>query len=383
MQKSMLSFKAFYFFIFAAVAFLAPFLTIYYEQLGLTGRQIGVLAAIPSLVTFFSAPIFGAISDITQRHKQILGVTIILAAGMVFLLSFLKSFLSLIPGVIFYAFFFAPALPLIDRSVIEVLGSRRDQYGKQRLWGAVGWGLLAPVSGYVVEVGGLKWAFYGAAILYLFLFLISQLTPVQQVRIQGGYWSGVKGLFLNRQVILFFGVMLVGGMGLATVHHYLFLYLSHLGARPVTMGSALTVATVSELLVMYFADRLLKSWKARGLILIGLGMLIFRLVGYAFAPSPQIALLFQLLHGPTFAAIWMAGVAYVAEIAPSGLGNTAQGLFTGVVMGLGSASGAFLGGFLYQSRGFSQMYLFASGLVCLALVIFWLASKKYPPKYAE
>ena len=72
MQRPMLPFKAFYFFLYAALAFLAPFLTLYYDGLGLTGRQIGILAAIPSLVTFISAPIFGAIADVTQKHKRIL-----------------------------------------------------------------------------------------------------------------------------------------------------------------------------------------------------------------------------------------------------------------------------------------------------------------------
>jgi len=376
MQKQMLPFKAFYFFFFAALAFLSPYLTLYYDDLGLTGRQIGVLAALPSIVTFISAPIFGAITDLTQQHKRILGASIFLLIASVVLLSFIKTFLGLIPGVMLYAFFMAPLLPLIDRSVIEILGQKSDQYGKQRLWGAIGWGLLAPVSGYVVGFWGLNWAFYGAAVLLFGLFVISQLTPIQPVKLQVSYLRGVKDLLSDSQVIIFFLVMLVGGMGLSTVHNYLFLYLRHLGAGTVTMGYALTIATLSELVIMYFADRLLKSWKAQGLILFGLVMVTVRLVGYALASTPQVALLFQLLHGPTFAAIWMAGVAYMTEIAPPGLGNTAQGLFTGVVMGLGSALGAFLGGYLYQSLGFSQMYALAGGVVLIAAIVFWLRCQK-------
>jgi PPP family 3-phenylpropionic acid transporter len=375
MRRTLLPFKAFYFFSYAALAFVAPFLTLYYEGLGLSGNQIGVLAAIPSLVTFISAPVFGAIADITQRHKRILGVSIIFVIVGILMISLVRTFFGLIPGVFVYAFFFAPALPLIDRSVIDILGADRDQYGKQRLWGAVGWGALAPVAGWVIARGGLAWGFYGSAILFFGLFIVSQLTPVKPVKIQVNFWNGLSRLFASRQVVIFFSVILVGGMGLAFIHHYLFLYLSHLGASPVVMGSALTVATTSELVVMYFADRLLKSWKARGMILFGLLMITLRLILYAFTTSPYVALLIQLMHGPTFAAIWMAGVAYVAEIAPDGLGNTAQGLFSGVVMGLGSALGGLLGGFLYQSVGFSRMFLIASSLVFLAFLVFWFACR--------
>ena len=76
------------------------------------------------------------------------------------------------------------------------------------------------------------------------------------------------------------------------------------------------------------------------------------------------------MHGPTFAAVWMAGVAYIADIAPVGLGNTAQGIFTGIVMGLGSALGAFLGGYLYQSVGFSRMFIWTAISVLAAFSIF-------------
>ena len=373
MQRSMLPFKAFYFFLFAALAFLAPFLTLYYDGLGLTGRQIGILAAIPSLVTFISAPIFGAIADVTQKHKRILGISILLVIVGILIISFAQNFIGLIPGIFIYAFFFAPALPLIDRTVLEVLGPDRDQYGKQRLWGAIGWGALAPIAGLVVDRGGLQWAFYGSAILFIGLLIVSQQAPIRAVNLRVKFWSGLGTLLSNRQVILFFAVILMGGMGLAMIHHYLFLYLSHLGANTVTMGLALTIATVSELVIMFFSDRLLKSWKTRGLILFGL--ITVRLVGYSFTKTPGIAIGIQLLHGPTFAAIWMAGVAHVAEIAPQGLGNTAQGMFTGIVMGLGSALGALLGGFLYQSFGFSLMFLVAGLAVFVAFLVFLLGCR--------
>jgi predicted MFS family arabinose efflux permease len=208
------------------------------------------------------------------------------------------------------------------------------------------------------------------------LFIVSQKTPVMAVKLQDKFWSGMVKLLSNRNVILFFAITLVGGMGLAMIHHYLFMFLSHLGANSITMGLALTIATISELSIMYLSDRLLKLWKSRGLILFGLLMISLRLIGYSLVTAPIFVLLLQLLHGPTFGAIWMAGVAYVAEIAPPGLGNTAQGMFTGVVMGLGSALGALLGGFLYQSIGFSMMFLVTGVSVFTTVLVFRLGSRK-------
>lgn len=41
--------KAFYFFFYAAAASLIPFLSLYYEHLGLNGRQIGLLTGLMPL----------------------------------------------------------------------------------------------------------------------------------------------------------------------------------------------------------------------------------------------------------------------------------------------------------------------------------------------
>ena len=90
---------------------------------------------------------------------------------------------------------------------------------------------------------------------------------------------------------------------------------------------------------------------------------------------PEWVLLIQLLHGPTFAALWMAAVAYVSEIAPPGLRNTSQGLLTGFVMGLGSMLGALIGGIMYEQVGFSIMFSYAGTGILVLTVSFYLVCR--------
>jgi MFS family permease len=79
-------------------------------------------------------------------------------------------------------------------------------------------------------------------------------------------------------------------------------------------------------------------------------------------------LLIQLLHGFTFAALWTAGVAYAHRAAPPGMGATAQGVFSGVTMGLATATGALIGGWLYQSAGAALMFRWVGIGIALALL---------------
>ena len=374
-NRTLLPYKAFYFFVYAAMAAATPFFTLYYESLGLSGRQVGALAALPPLLTFLAAPLFGFLADLTGKPKRILVISISSVVLGIFALTLADTFWGLILAVGFYALFFAPILPIIDRSVLDALGENRDQYGKQRLWGALGWGVAAPLAGSLVDQKGLHWAFYTSALLFTCLLIWAFFMPVSKPAAKEPFWLSFKKLMGSWPVVIFFGVALGGGIGLAMIHHYLFLYLAGLGASSSVMGWALTVGTVSELFVMGLSGQLLKRWKARGLLLASLIFLSLRFFAYAVITEPGWALAIQLLHGPTFAALWIASVAYVAEIAPLGLRNTSQGMLTGFVMGLGSTLGAIIGGVLYESIGFAQMYLWAGVGILLLIILFLLGCR--------
>jgi PPP family 3-phenylpropionic acid transporter len=135
------------------------------------------------------------------------------------------------------------------------------------------------------------------------------------------------------------------------------------------------MATVSEWPIMFFSDRLLAHLKPGGLLILALLLFCLRTFAYALVQAPQLILAVQLLHGPTFAAMWMAGVAYANELAPDGLGATAQGLFSGVTMGLGSACGAMTGGWLYEYFGCVSMFRWAGTGMFFGLILFVLANR--------
>ncbi len=58
-----------------------------------------------------------------------------------------------------YAFALAPVISLADDAVLGRLGGGTGRYGRIRVWGAVGWGVTAPVVGLLVERWGLGAAF--------------------------------------------------------------------------------------------------------------------------------------------------------------------------------------------------------------------------------
>jgi PPP family 3-phenylpropionic acid transporter len=376
MSRPLLKAKAIYFLYYAAWAALAPFLPLFYRSLGFPVGQIGILTSISPLMAMIGAPFWGAVADASRQHRRVLIGAMIGAMGAVVCLSQMSVFWLLGLTVAAYAFFNSPVIPLIDNSVLALLGDRRGEYGKQRMWGAVGWGLSAPLAGWLAGRFGQSWPFLVYLVLMVGVILAAaRLSISREPRGSGSFWSGVRRLLSDRRWFLFLAVVFVSGAGGAVVSNFLFLYMSDLGASKTMMGLALSVATLSEMPVLFFSSWMLKRWGARGLLVIGMAAYVIRAVGYSFATVPWHALALQLFHGLTFSAVWVAGVSFAGEMAPKGLGATAQGLMSSIVMGLGGIAGALIGGLMFERIGAAAMFRVSALAVFSGLVLFLLAGR--------
>ena len=69
---------------------------------------------------------------------------------------------------------------------------------------------------------------------------------------------------------------------------------------------------------------------------------------------------------------WIAGVSYANEIAPPGMGATAQALFSSTLLGLGNGIGALIGSQIYAAFGPASLYR-AAAVSALCGFVFLLA----------
>ena len=82
-----------------------------------------------------------ALADRYKSHKLILLFDALISAIIVYLQSLAGNFWLLIPVVIAFAIVTAPLSALIDSNVLYLLKDDKNLYGKQRMWGAVSWGM--------------------------------------------------------------------------------------------------------------------------------------------------------------------------------------------------------------------------------------------------
>lgn len=371
--------RAFYLCYFAATASVLPYLVLFYEALGFSGAQIGVLSGIFPLALSLGIFFWSALSDLFRRPQLLLFALHLGALLGLLALSLNASYTALLLAVGLFSFCFGAVVPIVDSAVLHGLGARKDRYGSLRVWGVVGYGAAAPLVGRLAEDRGLQSAFWVAAV-FLALCLVAVLR-LNFARDRLGSRIGLA-TFAGKPWLIFLGLAFVGGLGLAVCSTYVYLYLSSLGASRTVVGLSLTAATLSELPVTLLFGALLRRVAPPTLLLGALALLGLRLLLYPGVESVPWVLGVQLLHGATFSVILIAGVTYADQLAPPRLKATAQGLFSATTTGLGGAAGGLGGGLLYGAVGVPALFtLIGAGILGVAL-IFWTLERAFMGRQA-
>lgn len=359
---------SFYFLYYAALSSFFPFIVLFYQQLNFNGTQIGLLTGIPPLITLFAAPFWTSTADATRRHRLIMSLGIGVAVASVLVLQSLTTFVVVFVVIILYNIFFSPVASLADSATMAMLGDDRSMYGRIRLGGTIGWGVFAPIAGLLVDNYGLKIAFWCfSIIMFINLFVSQKVVHDTTQHASSDNNQGIRFFLTSRRWILFLFSAFIGGLGALSVSAFLFPYMAEMGSSESVMGVASMIATVTELPIFFLGNRLVKRFGSQGLFVLALVMTGIRSLFFAWVSSPIAVLLVQGIGGTIFPAMWLAGVAYADEHAPTGLKSTAQGVFGAVTFGVGSAVGGFIGGLLLEKMGGRGMFL-VFGLIILGAV---------------
>lgn len=361
--------SAFYFCYFAALGSWFPYLNLHYQQVGLLRPQIGVLAALTTLIALVAGPMWASLADRKHIHKKLLTAMMVLSPIAMAVLAQTNQFALLIALVSVQAFLSAPISALADNAVLEMLGEQRHHYSRMRLWGSIGYALTALGGGFIIDRVGIN----AAMIAYVLLmwagaFVTTRLPAAREIH--PAHLRDLGRVLTDRRWIWFLTALVLVGFCSSIFNNYFALFLNKLGASTTLYGIAIVTSNISELPIFLLAPWLIQRGQARVLLMMSFAAYGVRSLATSFLQDPALAVLPQLLHGLSFAALWAGCVAYVSQIAPKGWTATAQSLFGVVYTGLGVGGGALLGGVLYDWIGPENLFRIASASAFLALAVF-------------
>ena len=313
---------------------------------------------------------WASLADAFGLHRYLLPLTIFSTTLPALAFTQVRTFPLLALCALAYAFFNAPIIALADNVALEILGDRRDEYGRLRIWGAVSYGMTAVAAGVLADRLGVAAAFVAFAALMVLTGLVALRLPTPPRLARQTYLSALRQLAANSRWLAFLGAVFLAGVSLAVYHNYLVVFMTGLGASAALYGFAIAAASVSELPVYAFGQRLLQRLKPSGLLMAALVAFAVRGFAYSFVTQPEWAVVVQLLHGLSFSAMWIAAVVFGAQLAPRGMGASAQATMGAAQFGLAAAVGALMGAYVYALAGPARTFQLAAVLALVGLALF-------------
>jgi PPP family 3-phenylpropionic acid transporter len=276
--------------------------------------------------------------------------------------------------VLIYAVLFAPSNAILDQTTLATL-ENPGNYGKIRVGGTIGWGIMVLAAGYLIDhlAMGLRIIFY-LNIFFNFLFLAIILimpsaisresNPQNQASI-----DKVKKLLFQPGFIPFLLIIVIWGVGDACITGFLFLHIKSLGGSSTLMGTALSVSLVGEIVIFLLARRIQTKVQPYAMVLIAYLILFAWLIGLSFIKNPYAIPLFQIFGGAGYAFMQSGSVSFVHTRASREIGTTAQALRGGVYSGLGVGIGTILSGVLYEKFGSAMLFRQMSYLILAGFIL--------------
>lgn len=367
---------AVFFFLFGAMGALNPFLSLYYQEIGLSATETGLLMAVMPVLLFISQPIFGPLTDRSGHRGKMLARLMLISALAGALLSVGGSFWSMLPMVVLWSFFAGLLVPIGDSVALGESVRTGVAYPRIRLWGSIGFLVMTTALGRVYNVTDLRWAFPAYSLLVLAAGVLAwRLPPDGMAGQRKPVWPQLRQLLGNRYLL---ALLFVSGlMQVTQAAHTVFfsVHLQQLGGTTGLVGAAWALGAATEVPVWLVLSRWVRRFGALPLMALAGGMFAVRWYLYSVVTAPGLLVGLQLLQAFSFAIFMPTAVVLVGELTPPELRTSGQSLLSIVNGGLATVLGTVVAGRIADLSGTAGLYRVLSyvaiaagaGFIALAL----------------
>ncbi len=372
-------FSSNYFFYFALLGLVSPFLSVYLDGEGFSSVDIGEILAIMTATKIVAPSLWAILADRTGEQLTIIRLGALFALLSFSLIFYLNSFWPLTFALALFSLFWSAILPQLEVFTLNSVRNSSKIYARVRLWGSTGFIVLAVVSGQVISLFGYD-AFFMLGLVVLLLLCAATLTLKQakstlKKRVCSDSISTL--LFETRFVIFFIsGVLLQISFG--PFYSFFALLLRDLSYPGYAVGLLISIGVFAEIVVFIYAGLLFKYFSVKSLLIFSLFFTSIRWILVAFfADSAWILSFTQLLHAVSFALYHSASMLFISKHFKKTQQSRGQAIYLGGVYGLGGAIGAYVAGTLWSDgEGAKWAFLVAALAALLASVLMVLLTDK-------
>jgi len=373
-----------YFFYFAILGLISPYLSVFLDGKGFTSLELGEIFAILTATKIIAPSLWAILADKTGQQLLIIRLGALLALLSFMLLFWLDDYWAISICLALFSLFWTAILPQLEVLTLNSVRHSSKIYARVRLWGSLGFIVLAIFAGQVMafyQEQGLAsvtsnsftnaFVFMGCTALFLLLLSTISLKSRQVLSAAKIQVLSIKEKLLELRFIIFFisGILLQISFG--PFYGFFALFLRDLEYPGFAVGLFISLGVLAEILVFIFASSFFKHFSLKALLIFSLAITALRWFLVAlYADSAWMLALTQLIHAASFALFHSASMIFISNHFSSCQQSRGQAIYLGGVYGVGGAIGAYLAGMLWlDGAGASTAFLTASVAALLAALL--------------
>ncbi|KAA1191280.1 MFS transporter [Paenibacillus sp. B2(2019)] len=375
--------RGFNFLYFALLAMFIPFLPVYLGEQGLNPAQIGFIIGTGGFVTIIAQPLWGMISDKTRTIRKVLLILLLCSAVTGYFLFDSSSYVRLILFAMLLYFFLMPIDPLAESLNFRISEAAGISYGSIRTYGALGYGVMALLTGYVMSYFGSQ----GMALLFVAIsltsFVVSWFMPDAPVTGKPVTLDSLKHFLSNKETLLFLVLIFISSVPARMNDTFLGVYIRELGGSPELVGQSFFIAAMSEIIVFALSFWWLRKGKELIIISISGAFYFLRFFISAWISDPHLLAYLQILQILTFPIFYSAAIQYLYSIVPVEWRATGQTVLALLFFGVSGILASYAGGALYEAFGGKVLYLTISVMSFIGMLFGLILYRIYGSKHAN
>ncbi len=352
MDPSLRRFAVFYFWYYAALGAYTPYVGRWVDGLGHGGYVVGGMLGLWYGTRILSPPAWAALTGRSPRPGWwfFLGCLATLACFAGFL--FVHQAWALLAVMAVFGLFYNAVMPQFEAMTLTALGPRSELYGRLRVWGSIGFLLVAGSYGALMDRHGaasfpwLSLPLFAAMVMAAWFHRRDTPPPPQA-------HEPVTGHLWRRPGVRRFLVMaLLMQLGFGPFYVFYTLHLQANGHSGAVIGALWALGVLIEIALFWHSPRLIARFGAERLLMACIAVTVMRwLLTAFFAGSLWIMALAQASHALSFAIFYACCMRLMAGYFPGRRAGAGQSLFFGFSQGVGGVLGAAMAALAWESAG--------------------------------
>lgn len=371
-----------YFFYFALLGLILPYLAIYLDGLGFNSRQVGEVLAIVTVTKIIAPSLWAAIADRMNQPLLLYKLGALLSLISFSLLIYISHYWAMVTCLAFFTLFSTAILPQLEVHTLKILRHSNKLYARVRLWGSIGFIVLAVLSGEAMERFGYQIFISLGIIVLISLFFTTLMfnSRVKKVvlRVNKEQRPSITHKLLDVRFISFLVAGLLLQISFAPYNSFFALFLRDFDYSGLTIGLFIGLGVIAEIAAFIYMGSLFKYCSVNTLLVLSLIVSAARwFLMPLIADSPFWLALSQLSHAVSFAIYHSASMQFISTHFTKRQQGSGQGIYLGGVYGIGGAIGAYVTGVLWlDGKGASDAFIVAGASAFIgAIIMFSVRSK--------